>query len=390
MVVLQNIEGILMEQIKDSEEVEVVLPKLGESIYQAVIVKWLKKEGQPLKRDEPVVEVLTDKVASEIPSPINGVLKKQLKAENEECQVGEAIFVVQSPIKKSISQSPIFSPACIRIAKENGISMHELNGIKGTGEYRRVSKKDVLSFLEKNALLNDESIFQQLTKEGVFEVKMSAKRKETARAMQKSKREIPAAYFVTEVDVSEVLEKITRDRTSFYKKNGAKLTITSYIISAIAQMIEKYPHVNAKLKGDVIEVFEDVNLGVAVAVADTISVPVIEKCQEMDLGLIARRLTLLVEKARSGKLSEEEVGSGTITMTNFGMAQMKIGIPIIRPGEVAIIGVGVVEKKLVVKAGDNIKIRSMVNLSMAFDHRVIDGMYAGSFLNAVKLNLEEV
>lgn len=366
------------------DAIEVVLPKLGESIYQAVVVKWLKGEGDKISRDEPIVEVLTDKVASEIPSPKSGTLERQLKQENEECQVGEPLFtIVTTKREKAAEEPPPFSPSVMRIAREKGVSMHELKGIKGSGENGRLTKKDLNNYLEENSPSPNETIFEQIASSGSFEVKMSARRKETALAMQKSKREIPAAYFITEVDVTEIIETIKES-----KKEGKKLTVTSFIIQAIAKAVEKYPHVNARLKGDVIEVMEDVNLGIAVSVADTIAVPVIEKCQELNSSQIAKRLNLLVEKARSGKLASEEVGSGTITMTNFGMAKMQIGIPIIRPGEVAIIGVGVIERRLVVKPGDNVQIRSMMNLSLAFDHRIIDGMYAASFLNLIKKELE--
>lgn len=369
------------------EETEVVLPKLGESIHQALIVKWLVKEGQKVERDAPVVEVLTDKVASEIPAPKSGVLLKCLKAENEECQVGEPLFVLgQEKGMQAENAPPPFSPSVMRIAREQGVSMHELKEIKGSGENGRLTKKDLLAHLEENQEEETETIFDQIASpQDSFEIKLSPRRKETALAMQKSKRDIPAAYFITEADVTEIIEIIKET-----KSEGKKLTVTSFIIQAIAKAVEKYPHLNARLKGDVIEVFADVNLGIAVSVEDTIAVPVIEKSQELTLSQIAKRLTLLVEKARSGKLSGEEVGNGTITMTNFGMAKMQVGIPIIRPSEVAIIGVGVIERRLVVKPGDNVQIRSMMNLSLAFDHRVIDGMYAASFLNEIKKELESV
>ncbi len=374
-----------MSCTENVEEVEVLLPKLGESIYQAIVVKWIKKEGDLVQRDEPVVEVLTDKVASEIPAPKSGIITRCLKQENQECQVGELLFTITPALKNQESvDPPSFSPSVMRIANEKGVSLHELKQIKGSGENDRLTKKDLLAYLEKNSPSPMETIFEQLNSKGHFEVKMSARRKETALAMQKSNQEIPTAYFISEVDVTHVVEVVKES-----KKNGNKLTVTSFVIRAIALALEKYPHLNARLKGDVIEVLEDINLGIAVSVADTIAVPVIEKCQDLDISQIAKRLNLLVEKARNGKLASEEVSSGTITMTNFGMAKMQIGLPIIRPGETAIIGVGVIERRLVVKPGDNVQIRSMMNISLAFDHRIIDGMYAASFLNLLKQELEK-
>lgn len=218
---------------------------------------------------------------------------------------------------------------------------------------------------------------------------MSPFRIETAKAMEKSAREIPAAYFITEVDVTNVLEAINEKRRPFFEEHKARLTLSSFVILAIARAVERYPHLNARYCGDKIHLHEDLHLGIAVSVKETVIVPVIHNCQELTLVQIAKKLNLLVEKARKGKLTNEEVTGGSLTMTNFGMAKMQIGIPIIRPGEIAIIGIGMVEKKVVVMHDNEVAIRSMMHLSMAFDHRVIDGMYAAAFLNHIKQELSK-
>ncbi len=383
-----------------SEEIEICLPKLGESILSATVVHWFKKEGDHVLLDEPLLEVSTDKINSEIPSPVSGVLTRILAQQDQELQVGEPLArITTSDVAKNVltaprttsncpatsgsSQATFYSPSILRLAQEHGITMDKLSSIRGTGAEGRVTKQDLERYLE------EKSAQPTAQKQGVESLKLTGMRKAIADNMVRSFYAAPHATLVTEVDVTKILKKIQGEREAFFAKEGVKLTITSFIAQAISQALISHPLINSSLQDDMILVKHFVNLGIAVSVDQGLMVPVIRECNKMTLSQIAHALHTLSTKARSGTLSLDEISEGTISLTNFGMSGVQIGIPIIRYPEVAIVGIGAISRRVVPLEDDSIAIRSMIHVSLTFDHRVLDGMYGCSFLGAVKAALEK-
>ncbi|NGX37898.1 MAG: Dihydrolipoyllysine-residue acetyltransferase component of pyruvate dehydrogenase complex [Chlamydiae bacterium] len=380
-----------------SEDFEVTLPKLGESILNATIVKWFKKEGEAINKDEPLLEVSTDKVNSEIPSPIAGIVKTIHAQPDQELNVGELLATIAqegaaapkppSPSKPQEAapteeMKDYYSPALLRLARENNISFDELGKIPGSGAGGRITKKDLEEHIAKGpcplGANND-----------VEHIKMTGMRKAIADNIVRSFYEAPHASLVSEVDVTDVMITIKAEKEAFLKKYGSKLTITTFVARAIARALKEYPLLNASLKGDTIMVKRFVNLGIAVSVDQGIMVPVIKGCQKLSLHEIAKAIGTFAQKARTNTLDPDDVQEGTITLTNFGMTGIQIGIPIIRFPEVAIIGLGGISKKVVVLDDDSFGVHQIMYVSLTFDHRVIDGMYGCGFLGAVKRHLQE-
>lgn len=368
-------------------ELEVKLPKLGESILSATVVKWFKKVGDPIRLDEPLLEVTTDKVASEIPSPFAGFVAKILVAENQEVPVGTPLALISTtasapcPLKASPApekESDFLSPAVMRLLKEKGIPLTDIDQIPRSGN--RLSRQDVEAYtpVKKEAAPAGDR------------VKMTGLRKAIADNMVRSFYEAPHASLIVEVDVTRILKLIQERKEAFLKEHGAKLTITPFIARAIAKAVHAYPLINSSLAdGDTIVMKSYVNLGIAVSIDQGVVVPVLRSCQSLTIPDIARQITDLAAKARSNRLAPQDVQEGSITMTNFGMAGALIGIPIIRHPEVAIIGVGAIVKRVVALPDDSIGIRSHLMLSLTFDHRILDGLYGCGFLSEVKKLLEE-
>lgn len=385
--------------------VEITLPKLGESIVAATIVQWLKQVGEPIAYDEPLVEVATDKVNSEIPSPVAGILKEILIKENEEVEVGallakievgETAFATPAPVqppvasqepKSSQTQESFFSPAVLRLAHMEGVEMETLRKISGTGEGGRVTKKDVQQFLQTHPSPTTPSRVSSQEEE---RIPMCGVRRKIAENMVRSFYEAPHASLVLEADVTDVMELIAREKQRFKETHGVKLTITSFLIHTLAKTIQKFPMLNASLENDTIVMKRYVNVGIAVNIDKGLVVPVIKNCQDRNLVSIAKAVVDLSSRAREGKLAPDEVSDGTITLTNFGMAGALIGVPIIRYPEVAIIGAGKIQKRVIVKEDDSLAVRQMVYLTLTFDHRLIDGIYGCEFLDHLKAQLESV
>lgn len=382
-----------------TEEITIKLPKLGESIVSATVVQWFKKEGDPVKLDEPLLEVSTDKVNSEIPSPVTGQVTKILAAVDEEVDVGAplAFVVTGDPVVAHDSPSPMqeetcekltcsskkgfFTPVVLKIAQEKGVDLSELEHIPATGAGGRLSKRDLENYLSTSRKPSQESSTNR--------IKMSTMRKMIAEKMVRSYSEVPHATLVNEVDVTSVMQYLAQEKESFKKKNGYKLSITSFIARAIGKGVKDFPIVNASLEGDTIVLKPAVNLGIAVSVDQGILVPVVPNCHTRSLKEIARDIASLSDLARHGKLTPDQVQEGTLTMTNFGMSGTLLGTPIIPYGQVAIVGVGAIHKKVVVLKNDTMAIRSMMYLTLTFDHRVLDGMYGCGYLAAIKKHLEE-
>jgi 2-oxoglutarate dehydrogenase E2 component (dihydrolipoamide succinyltransferase) len=390
-----------------TEDVEVTLPKLGESILNATVVQWFKQVGDKVKKDEPLLEVSTDKVNSEIPSPVSGTLKEIYAPAQQELNVGDLLALIEtsssqttretlalSPTASSSQESSAdmqgyYSPAILRLASEKGLEFAELKTIPGTGSGGRLTKKDLEDFLATKQKPSHLCRGLAPSPTETERVKMSAMRKAIADNMVRSFYGAPHASLICEVDVTEPLKLIAKERDALLESHGVKLTISSFVARAIAKALQEFPFLNSSLEGDTIVVKKYVNLGIAVSVEQGILVPVIRHCQSMRLLDIAKALATLAQKARQGTLTPDEVQEGTITLTNFGMSGIQIGIPIIRYPEVAIIGVGATEKKVVPLENDVLAVRSMMHLCLTFDHRVLDGMYGCGFLSSVKKHLEQ-
>ena len=374
--------------------VKVTLPKLGESILHATVVQWFKKPGDRVQLDEGLLEVSTDKVNSEIPAPVAGILKEIVAEVDAEVAVGEVLAIIEisscidEPIKKSEEgKKGFYSPAVLRLAKELSLSFHDLESIEGTGDLGRLTKKDLENF--STGRVQESQKHTLVKKEGIERVKMSGMRKAIAANMVRSFYEAPHATLVTDVDVTKILSVIQEEKASFFAAHGVKLTVTSFVAKGLALALEEYPLLNSSLDGDEILIKKAVHLGVATSVDQGIMVPVIKNVETLALTEIARRIGLFSTKAREHTLTSEDVEEGSITLTNFGMSGVAMGIPIIRHPEVAIIGIGGIQKKVVVVDEDKMAIRSMVYISLTFDHRVLDGMYGCGFLNALKKHLEK-
>lgn len=384
-----------------TQEYQVTLPKLGESIVSATVVQWFKKEGDEVSLDEPLLEVSTDKVNSEIPSPVSGVLKQILAKPSVELAVGDALalifqhegseaqppFVKPKPAPAAVaSEQNFFSPALLRLARENQIGLEELEKIPATGAGGRLSKRDLEEYIEKRGVKANKPC--QMTAD-IERVKMTGMRKAIADNMVRSFYEAPHATLVTEIDVTAILKLIQKEKESFLAQHGAKLTITSFVAKAMSKTLREYPFLNASLEDDTIVVKRFVNVGIAVSVDQGVVVPVVKNCQTLTLPELAKAIGDLSAKARSGSLKPSDVQEGTITLTNFGISGVMMGIPIIRFPEVAIVGLGAIQKKVVVLDDDTFGIRHVMHVSLTFDHRVIDGMYGCGFLNSLREHLEK-
>lgn len=392
----------------NQEIVEVLLPKLGESIVGATVVQWLKKEGDKISLDDPLLEVSTDKVNSEIPSPVAGILTEICVRENEEIEVGALLAKIQRggvqsatpaaeklipktaqpTCKGSQERGEIYSPAVLNLAKQEGLSMEALSKIEGTGEGGRISKKDVERFIAARAV--PKSITPVEPTEGEERIAMTGMRKAIAENMVRSFYEAPHASLVIEADVTDIMNLVAREKERFLQTHGVKLTITSFLVQSLTKAIQQFPMLNASLDGETIILKRYVNVGIAVNIDKGLVVPVIKNCQDRNLASLAKGVADLSSRARSGKLAQGDVTEGTVTLTNFGMTGALIGVPIIRYPEVAIIGAGTVQKRVVVRDDDSFAVRQMLYVTLTFDHRVIDGIYGCQFLAAFKQHLESV
>lgn len=395
-----------------SEDYYIKLPKLGESILSATVIRWFKQEGDEVNLDEPLLEVATDKVNSEIPSPTKGILSKVLVGEGQEIQVGQDLAILQltkeaekaeKTFPKScekeiesnccLAKNTFYSPAVLRLAQDHNISTSEINTIPTSGFEGRLSKKDLEGYLQSRLLNKASNHFNSLQTPpqdiDIEKVPMSRLRNQIAENLIRSSREIPHATLIHEIDVTAIVKTIKDRKEEFFRKYQAKLTISSFIAYALSQTLKLYPFLNASLEKDTILIKRFVHLGIAVNVDHGVLVPVIQDCHLKNILEIAGSISDLSHRARLGQLNPNEIKEGTLTLTNFGVSGILTGIPIIRYPEVAIIGVGAIEKKVVVLEDNVWAARSLMHISLTFDHRVIDGIYGCQFLNALQTSLEK-
>jgi 2-oxoglutarate dehydrogenase E2 component (dihydrolipoamide succinyltransferase) len=369
----------------------VYLPKLGESITTATIVKWLKKEGDSVKEDEPLLEVATDKVSSEIPSPKDGVVTKCIACVDEELDVGAILCYldgepieekpvatpkeVSSPTvrKERIRGNTFYTPLVKKLVRAHGINIDELETIAGSGTGGRVAKKDLLAYLEGRE-----------SSAGSW-IPMCAVRQAISDNLQKSVSTIPQATLVQEIDVTQAL-KVVEEK----KAKGEKMSVTHVVLSVLGRVLPKYPLLYATFDVRGIRINKELNMGLAVNVDDNVQVPVIRSLQTLTLSELIEAVHLLVQRARSKKLTREDRSDGRITLTNFGMTGVRGGFPIIRYPEAAILGMGSIDKRVVVDDEDQFVYRKMMDLTLVFDHRILDGMYACRFLEEFAKGMKNV
>ena len=439
---------------------ELIMPKMGESIMEATILKWLKKEGDAVALDEAVLEIATDKVDSEVPSPFEGVISKILYQEGDVVEVGKPIAIISGeggetvieaqPIEKPVQQeapvvqetvvretaAPVqhttvqsnagdanrfYSPLVLNIARQEGVSMAELENIPGTGKDSRVTKADILAWVRNKT----NGTVQQQTTTVVEEVKQEAPvtqtvekkeasiqtsastsvvggnveivemdrmRKLIADHMVMSKHTSPHVTSFVEVDMTNIVEWRNRIKKRFEEREGQKITYTPIFIEAVTKAIKEFPGVNVSVDGYNILYKKDINIGMAAALpSGNLIVPVIKNADRMNLVGLTATVNDLASRARQNKLKPEEIQGGTFTLTNVGSFGSIMGTPVINQPQVAILAVGAIKKRPMVletPQGDVIGIRHMMYMSMSYDHRVVDGMMGGSFLNRVAQLLE--
>jgi 2-oxoglutarate dehydrogenase E2 component (dihydrolipoamide succinyltransferase) len=431
--------------------VDLIMPKLGESIMEATILKWHKKPGDKVAMDETVLDIATDKVDSEVPSTAEGTISEILYNENDVVAVGAVIARIntngnasennfprqtssshqheEAEIMEEVPYQPeekksmntggaairFYSPLVLNIAASEGISMNELENIEGTGQDGRVSKKDMMSYLEKrkNTPQQKKQELQTQQQQPVHEVPATAPKQEYAPTVYTGNVEIiemdrmrrmiakhmidsqnTSAHVTsfTECDVTNLVlwrEKIKKD---FEKREGEKITFTPLFVEAVIKCIKKYPIINSSVDGDNIVIKKDINIGMATAMpSGNLIVPVIKNADQLNLTGLTKQVNGLANAARNNKLKPDDTVGGTFTITNVGTFGSLMGTPIINQPQVAILAVGAIKKRPVViesEQGDSIAIRHMMYLSLSYDHRIIDGALGSTFLNAVAKELE--
>ena len=412
-----------------SMAVEILMPELGESVHEGTVSRWLKKVGDFVKEDEPVVEIMTDKVNTELPSPASGYLTQILINEGELVEVFKAMGVIDAtapsgatasvippstptadavaaPVAKPTPTAEIptsesdgrkfFTPVVKSMAKENGVSERELAAIVGSGEGGRVTKKDVEAYIAGSkaapvAAPAPAPVKAAPLTDGQTLVPLTGLRKMIADAMVRSSQ-VPVVTTITDADVTNMVKFREINKDSFLETHGVKLTYTPFFIKALAESLMEYPLVNASLREDgKIVMNAGVHVGIAVALGKTgedgLIVPVIRDCHSKSLIEIARSLDEIAKKARSNKLGVADVQGGTFTLTNPGTYGALFGTPMINAPQAGILGAYAIKKQPVV-IDDGIAIRSIMHLVLTYDHRIIDGMVAGKFLASVRDRLQ--
>jgi 2-oxoglutarate dehydrogenase E2 component (dihydrolipoamide succinyltransferase) len=431
-------------------QVELIMPKMGESVAEATIIKWLKKEGDKIAADETVLEIATDKVDSEIPSTAEGTLVKQLFNEGDVVQVGKAIAIISTdadaavtaPVEsktpaaaapavnvqretasvpqiaetldKNSASGKFLSPLVRTIAKQEGVSMAELDALPGTGANGRITKNDLLAYLPnkgKTAPAVVEQKQQPVVKEVVSNgivpqqrpaiavnagdevIEMDRMRKLIADHMVMSKHTSPHVTSFVEADVTNIVQWRDKVKKEFEKREGEKLTFTPIFIYALVKAIKDFPMINVSLDGTKIIKRKNINIGMAAALpSGNLIVPVIKNADTLNIVGITKQVNDLANRARLGKLTPDEIAGGTYTISNVGSFGNVMGTPIINQPQVAIMAVGSIKKKPAVietPQGDLIGIRQFMYLSHSYDHRVVDGSLGGQFVRRMADYLEQ-
>ncbi len=427
--------------------VELIMPKMGESVSEATIITWSKNIGDMVELDETIVEIATDKVDSEVPSTHEGKLVEMLHEADDVVQVGEpfailetegsddtpdvndatpaptATKVVEEAVTKAVEATTttitntgerFYSPLVRSMASEEGIEMTELESIPGSGKEGRVTKSDMVSYLKTRGSAPATAPVKTETKKttpapktavpahtpvnvpntgGTEIVEMDRMRKLISAHMTMSKQTSAHITSFVEADMTNIVNWRNSVKADFKKREGQNITFTPIIIEAMAKAVKDFPMINVSVDGTNIHIHKNVNIGMAAALPDgNLIVPVIKETQNKNLIGITKSVNDLATRARGGQLKPDDIQGGTITMTNVGTFGNLMGTPIINQPQVAIMACGVIKKKPVVletTEGDVIAIRHMMFLSLSYDHRVVDGALGGQFVSKVKDYLEQ-
>ena len=433
-------------------QVELIMPKMGESVAEATIIKWLKDEGDSIEMEEPVLEIATDKVDSEVPSPVEGVLVKKLFNEDDVVQVGQAIALIETEgaaaassneapapaasetaapapaaaaeervaqavaavatdIPKNAEGGRFYSPLVRSIAQKEGIGHDELEQIAGSGQEGRVTKKDILAYVANRGKAPAVPVSTPVSAPAAPATKpspssgkvslmpgdeieeMDRMRKIIAHHMVESVQTSPHVTSYVEADVTNMVLWRNKIKDAYQKREGEKMTFTPLFIEAIVKAIKDFPNINISVDGDRIIKRKSINVGMAAALpSGNLIVPVIKNADQLNLVGITAQVNDLANRARNNKLKPEEIQGGTYTLTNVGSFGNVMGTPIINQPQVAIMAVGAIRKKPAVietEHGDLIGIRHMMFLSHSYDHRVVDGALGGMFVRRVADYLEQ-
>ncbi|EAG0203188.1 2-oxo acid dehydrogenase subunit E2 [Listeria monocytogenes] len=405
---------------------KITMPKLGESVTEGTISSWLVKPGDTVEKYDAIAEVLTDKVTAEIPSSFSGTIKEILAEEDETLEVGEVICTIETadagssepvaevqqtetkaPEKQETKQVKLaeapasgrFSPAVLRIAGENNI---DLSTVEGTGKGGRITRKDLLQVIENGPVVTKQDVQSQSAPQektatpapvrsaaGDREIPINGVRKAIAKHMSVSKQEIPHAWMMVEVDATGLVRYRNAVKDSFKKEEGYSLTYFAFFIKAVAQALKEFPQLNSTWAGDKIIEHANINISIAIAAGDLLYVPVIKNADEKSIKGIAREISELAGKARNGKLSQADMEGGTFTVNSTGSFGSVQSMGIINHPQAAILQVESIVKRPVI-IDDMIAVRDMVNLCLSIDHRILDGLLAGKFLQAIKANVEKI
>ena len=408
---------------------EIKMPKLGESITEGTIISWSVQVGDVIKEDDVLFEVNTAKVSAEIPSPVEGKVVEILFKEGDTVAVGTVVAIVdiggensgdegvvvvsktaseETPQVKTVKteEERWYSPIVLQLAREAGIQPKELDTIPGTGYQGRVSKKDIKSYIVRKQsggimtakpaatpeIQRTAPASGTFSAEGVEVKEMDRVRKVIADHMVMSKHTSPHVTNVVEVDVTKLVKWRDKNKDAFFRREGVKLTYMPAITEAVAKALAAYPQVTVSVEGYNILFKKHINIGIAVSLNDgNLIVPVVRDADRLNLNGLAVAIDSLALKARDNKLMPDDISGGTFTITNFGTFKSLFGTPIINQPQVAILGVGYIEKKPAVietPEGDVIAIRHKMYLSLSYDHRVVDGSLGGNFLYFIKDYLE--
>ena len=402
--------------------VDIIMPKMGESITEGTIIEWRKKIGDNVEKDEIFLEIGTDKVDSEIPASVSGILVEILAEPNDVVDVGKVIGRINTD-PKAVKETPVqdqsesivpketeasqmekpvrkitvkklagkrksfFTPVVMKIAQDNNVPMAELDMVQGTGRGDRVTKKDLLAYLDDRS--GPELSHKLSMTDNVEE--MEYMRKKIADHMRSSLDTAAHVHVMTEVDMTTIVDYVTAKEESFSSGEGFSLTYTPFIVTAVVKAIQRFPLMNSSLEDGNIVQKKNINIGIAVSIEDGLMVPVIEKCEEANFLGLCRRVRDITLRTRDKDLRPDELQGSTFSISNFGVFNVTMGTPIINQPNVGILGVGAIKKRPVVietKAGDTIGIRSLMILTLGFDHRLIDGAGGSQFIDAVRDELE--
>ena len=412
--------------------IDVVMPKMGESITEGTILEWKKQVGDSIAMDEILLEIGTDKVDSEIPSSAEGVIVEILAKPNDIIEVGKVIAKIDSGKKPSKSndsfekpdeslsadipeivdkvpkdhsnamnnqkRKKFFSPVVMKIVAENQLSSNELEKISGTGRGGRVTKKDILLYIdekEKSDSINLKNDSRDIVQKSMIvtsdDEEMSHMRQMISKHMVDSLSTSAHVYVMTDVDMSRIVEFVKSNEAAFKDQESYNLTYTPFVVQATVQALLEFPKMNASIDDTKIKYHRNVNIGLAVSIEKGLIVPSLSHCEEKNFLGICRSVNDIASRARRGKINPDELSGSTFSITNFGVFGVNLGTPIINQPNVGILGVGAIKKRPVVVEdvdGDSIGIKNMMILSLGFDHRLIDGAEGSNFINSIKRNLE--